>query len=600
MKTRTRCFFAAACIAAAVLAPCYGQTTAGIPHLQKQGLATQLIVDGKPFLAVTGELGNNSASSLENMQPIWARLVSGNLNCVLAAVSWAQLEPVEGNYKFALVDGLIQEARKNNLKLVFLWFASWKNGLSSYVPYWVKEDFKRFPRIQIKGGKTIELVGTFGDATRDADARAYRALMRHIKLVDGQQHTVLMIQVENEVGVLRDSRDRSPVANKAFAGPVPKELMDYLQKNKDTLAPELREVLAERGNKTSGTWEEVFGPGKPDSVDMPVQTTSPPMSREEHDTAWRKLHWPVDEIFMAWNYARYVNKVVAEGKAEYPIPLYVNGWLQQPNMAWPGTYPSGGPLPQVHDVWRAGAPSVDLLAPDLYLEYFDEVCERFTRNGNPLFIPETSSNPVNAINAFVKFNAIGYSPFYIERGVGPDTDLAAAYRRITSLAPAIAAQQGKNRMGTARISPGDPPLKLILGDYTLNLTGMGRGPIPIAPPPTPAPQPGGQQSTQAQGQPQGGRGQMGQQQAAGTGVAIFIAAGPNEFYMSGGNGNIRVAFTPNTPGAQTVGLGDVQEGKFVDGKWVVVRQLGGDDTGQGELLTLRANSLLRVTVYRYE
>ena len=627
----TRRSIAAACLAAAVLAPCYGQTTGGIPHLQKQGSATQLIVDGKPFLAVSGELGNNTASSLENMQAVWPRLVAGNLNCVLTAVSWAQLEPTEGKYEFALVDGLIQEARKNNLKLVFLWFGSWKNGTSSYAPYWVKENVKRFPRIQIKGEKTVELLSALGDATRDADARAYRALMRHLKLVDGQQHTVIMMQVENEVGVLRDSRDRSALANKAFAGPVPRELMDYLQKNKETLAPELRQVLAEQGNKTSGSWEQVFGPGKPDSVDMPIQTTSPPMSREEHDTAWRKLHWPVDEIFMAWNYARFVNKVVAEGKAEYPIPMYVNAWLQQPNMAWPGTYPSGGPLPQVHDIWRAGAPTVDLLAPDLYLQYFDEVCERFTRNGNPLFIPETGSNAINAINAFVKYNAIGYSPFAIERGAGPSSDLTAAYRLITSMAPAIAAQQGKNRMAAIRMNQGDPVAKLSLGDYTLSLTAMGRGRIPIAPEPTPAAQPGSQQNTPAPGALQGGRGQNGQQgqgpaqggrgqadtqaapgqaqggrggvtgqQQAGPAVALFIAAGPNEFFMSGGDGNIRVVFTPNTPGPQIVGLGDVQEGKFVAGKWVVVRQLGGDDTGQGELLTLRSNSLMRVTVYRYE
>jgi hypothetical protein len=591
-------------------------------------------VDGKPFLAVAGELGNNTASSVENMEPVWARLVSGNLNCVLAAVSWAQVEPTEGKYDFAVVDGVIQGARKNKLKLVFLWFGSWKNGLSSYAPYWVKADFKRFPRIQIKGGKSIELLSTFGDATRDADARAYRALMRHIKLVDGEQHTVLMMQVENEVGVMRDSRDRSPLANKAFAGPVPKELMNYLQKNKETLAPELRQVLAENGNKTSGTWEEVFGSGKPDSVDMPIQTTTPPMTREEHDTAWRKLHWPVDEIFMAWNYAKYINKITVEGKAEYPIPMYVNAWLQQPNMAWPGTYPSGGPLPQVNDIWRAGAPAIDLLAPDLYLQYFDEVCERYIRNGNPLFIPETGSNAINAINAFVKYNAIGYSPFAIERGVGPNTALAGAYRLITSMAPAIAAQQGKNRMAAVRVNQADPPAKLSLGDYTLTLTGMGRGRIPIAPEPTAAAQPqggrgmAGQQAPQAQAQPQGGRGaagqqaqgqpqagqagppaqaqpqggrgQMGQQQPAGPGVSIIVNAGPNEFYMSGGDGNTRVTFTPNTSGPQIVGLGDIQEGKFVDGKWVVVRQLGGDDTGQGELFTLRPNTLMRVTVYRYE
>ena len=569
--------------AALIAGRCYGQAASGVPHLQKQGTATQLIVDGAPFLAVTGELGNNTATSLENMQPIWSKLVAGNLNCVLAAVHWAQMEPAEGHYEFALVDGLIQEARRNNLKLVFLWFGSWKNGLSSYVPYWVKQDYKRFPRIQIKGGKALELLSTFGDATRDADARAYRALMRHIKEVDGQRHTVVMMQVENEVGVLRDSRDRSAPANRAFAGPVPRELMSYLQQHKDTLIPELREVWAANGSKTSGTWEEVFGPGKPDSVDMPIQTTSPPMSPEEHDRSWRQLHWPVDEIFMAWNYARFVGKVIEEGKAEYNIPMYVNAWLQQPNHAWPGSYPSGGPLPQVHDIWRAGAPAADVLAPDLYLEYFDEVSERFTRNGNPLFIPETSANAANVMSAFGKYNAIAFSPFGIERSVGPDTELAAAYRVISQLAPAIAAQQGKGTITAVRMNRGDAPLNVKLGDYTLDLTYIGAGRVPIAPEPATA------------GQPRPPQGPPAVQAAA-----ILIAAGPNEFYFGAGAGGLKIGFTANTPGPRIVGLGDVQEGKFVDGKWRVVRQLGGDDTGQGEILSLRPNTVLRVTVYRYE
>jgi beta-galactosidase GanA len=206
-RTSIACF-AVACCAIAFAAVAAAQTASGIPHLQKQGTATQLIVDGRPFLALTGELGNNTATSLENMQSVWPRLVAGNLNCVLAAVSWAQVEPEEGRFEFALVDGVLQEARRNNLKLVFLWFGSWKNGLSSYAPYWVKKDYKRYPRIRLQGGKSIELLSTFGEASRDADARAYRALMRHIRETDGQQHTVLAMQVENEVGVLRDSRDR--------------------------------------------------------------------------------------------------------------------------------------------------------------------------------------------------------------------------------------------------------------------------------------------------------------------------------------------------------------------------------------------------------
>jgi hypothetical protein len=601
MKSRTLRACLAAC-AALIAVQCYGQTVSGIPRLQKQGAATQLIVDGKPFLALAGELGNNTATSLENMQPIWSRLVSGNLNCVLAAVSWAQMEPAEGKYEFALVDGLIQEARRNNLKLVFLWFGSWKNGLSSYAPYWVKKDYQRFPRIQIKGGKSMELLSAFADTTRDADARAYGALMRHIKEVDSGQHTVVMMQVENEVGVLRDSRDRSVPANRAFAGPVPKELMDYLQRHKDALSPELREVWAAQGFRTSGSWEDVFGPGKPDSVDMPIQTKSPPLSPEEYQTGWRKLHWPVDEIFMAWHYARFVNTVVEEGKKGYNIPMYVNAWLQQPNMAWPGTYPSGGPVPQVHDVWRAGAPAVDLLAPDLYLQYFEEVCERFTRDGNPLFIPETSTNAANVLAAFGKFNAIGFSPFFIERSVGPDTDLAAAYRVVAQLAPAIVAQQGKETITAVRMNQGDAPLKVRLGSYTMDLSSVERGHFPIAPEPPGAGQAAAQQRAQGgapQLLPQGSPGQQ-QGQPPAQAAAILIAAGPDEFYFGAVGSGIRIAFAPTTPGPQIVGLGDVQQGRFVEGEWRVVRQLGGDDTGQGEILTVRPNTVLRVTVYRYE
>ena len=568
----------------------YAQTASEIPHLRKQGAATQLIVDGKPFLALTGELGNNTATSLENMQPIWPKLVAGNLNCVLAAVHWAQMEPTQGKYEFALTDGLIQEARQHGLKLVFLWFGSWKNGLSSYVPYWVKQDYQRYPRIQLQNGKSMELLSALSDATRDADARAFRALMKHIKEVDGRDHTVVMMQVENEVGVLRDSRDRSAAANKAFAGPVPKELMDHLQRHKDTLSPELREVWSAQGFKTSGTWEEVFGPGKPTSLEMPIRTLSPPLSAEEHQTGWRKLHFAVDEIFMAWHYARFLNKVVEEGKAEYNIPMFANAWLQQPDHAWPGTYPSGGPLPQVHDVWRAGAPAVDLLAPDLYLEYFDEVCERFTRNGNPLFIPETSANPANVLTAFGKYGAIGFSPFGIERSVSPDNDLASAYRVVSQMAPAIAAQQGKDTITTVRMNQGDAPVKVKLGNYTLQLTYIGRGRVPIAPEPATAGTAPGQPRPAAQ-PPSPNTPQV---------TAILVAAGPDEYYFGGVGGGVRIDFTPNTPGPSAAGLGDVQEGKFVEGKWRVVRQLGGDDTGQGEILSLRANTVLRVTVYRYQ
>ena len=247
---------------------------------------------------------------------------------------------------------------------MLLWFGSWKNALSSYPPDWVKKDYKRFPRIQVQDGKTIELLSTLSDANRDADARAFAALMRHVKEVDGQQHTVLMIQVENEVNVIGDSRDRSPVANKAFAGPVPKELMDYLQKHKDALISEFRQVWETAGFKTSGTWEEVFGKG--------IAT---------------------DQAFMAWNYARYIGRVAEAGKAEYPIPMYVNAAVMAfARVGPPESAHSGGPLAQLGDIWRAGGPQIDILSPDIYGndDFFMSTTASFARNGNPLFIPETS------------------------------------------------------------------------------------------------------------------------------------------------------------------------------------------------------------------
>jgi beta-galactosidase GanA len=334
-----------------------------IPHLRKQGTATQLIVDDKPFLVLAGELSNNAATSVEFMKPVWPKLAESKVNTVLAGVSWAQIEPDEGKFDFHVLDGIVRDARSNNLRLVLLWFASWKNGLSSYPPDWVKKDFERFPRAQIQSGKSLELLSPSSDASRDADARAFAALMRHVKEIDGQQHTVIMIQVENEIGMQLDSRDRSPLANKAFDAPVPKELMDYLQQHKDTLIPEFREVWGVAGYKTSGNWQEVFG----------------------HNDA-------TDEIFMAWNFACYVGRVVEAGKAEYPIPMFLNAALPRTTSVAdeavrghePGTryFAIGGPMDDLLDVWRAGAPRIDMLSPDAYqARDFAAWCAKYARSG---------------------------------------------------------------------------------------------------------------------------------------------------------------------------------------------------------------------------
>jgi hypothetical protein len=528
-----------------------------IPHLRKQGTATQLIVDGKPFLVLAGELTNNSATSIEYMKPIWPKLVEAKLNTVLATVAWNQIEPEEGKFDFSVPDGVIRDARSHNLRLVLLWFASWKNSLSSYPPDWVKKDFERFPRAQITGGKSIELLSPLSDANRDADARAFAALMRHVKAVDGQRHTVIMIQVENEVGMHGDSRDRSPAADKAFASPVPKELMDYLQKRKDTLVPEFRQVWEAAGFKTSGTWEEVFGKGA-----------------------------VTDGIFMAWNYARYIGRVAEAGKAEYPIPMYVNAALYGIGR---GTQPlpSGGrPWDLVMDVWKAGGPQIDMLSPDAYSDRdFVAFCAKYTQSGNPLFIPENmggADGAARVLYAFGRHDAIGWTVMGLEdpRIPHPDNDLIGSFDLITQLAPLIAEHQGKGTMSAVLLrGPNDPPQKIHLGNYTLEV-GFYSQPKMFGVPPPPEPPP--------------------------PAAAIFIATGPDEYFAAGSGVTVKVS--PNTPGPPLAGFATVEEGTFVNGRWVPGRRLNGDDSDEGNFLMLQRSgccwppttkSIQRFTLYRY-
>ena len=548
-------------------------TDPAAPHLQKQGTATQLVVDGQPFLVRGAELNNSSASSLDYLKPLWPRFVATGLNTVLATVSWELIEPDEGRFDFRLVDGLVNEARANNLRLVLLWFGSWKNGKSTYQPLWVKTDQARFPLVQNEQGKSLNTLTPFSEANCGADARAFAALMRHLREVDGHQHTVLMIQVENEMGVLEDSRDYGPVANQAFGGSVPQELMAYLVARRDALVPELRELWDANGSRTSGTWTEVFGPGKPAGTEIPVRTLSPPMTEQEHETAWRKLHWPVDELFMAWRYARYVDKVAEAGKAEYPIPMYVNAWLQQRDHAWPGTYPSGGPLPQVMNVWQAGAPAIDILAGDIYVQEFEEVCGRYHRCGNPVFIPESRGDgrgAAQAIWAFGRHDAIGYSPFGIDRSAGADTELAKAYGAIAQVSPLILEHQGKGTMTAMLVDRDGAPQTIRLGDYQIEARYSARtfGPASANTPP---------------------------ERVAG----LFISTGPDEYVAVGRA--INVYFTSAAGPPDSVGLGTVEEGVYSDGRWVPGRRLNGDETPEWKALRFPAENygIQHVKLYRY-
>jgi beta-galactosidase GanA len=511
------------------------------PYLRKQGTATQLIVDDKPFLVLAGELGNSSSSNVEYMRPIWPKVAALNLNTVLIPVYWELIEPTEGKFDFSLVDDLIQDARKHKLRLVPLWFASWKNSMSSYAPGWVKTNQQRFPRSQDRAGNGMEILSPFSKENVETDARAFAAFMRHLREVDGNDHTVIMIQVENEIGMIPDSRDRSAIANELFGQPVPPDLMNHLQQHKEELAPEFRAVWQANGFKSRGTWEELFGKGP-----------------------------GTDEIFMAWYFARYANRVADAGKGEYSLPMFVNAALIRPGHM-PGQYPSAGPLPHLMDIWRAGAPKIDFLSPDIYFQNFAEWVRRFDRSGNPMFIPEAMPGPIDSVNglyAIGQHNAIGFSPFSIDSLDEQTTDvLTASYDLLKQLSPLILERQGKGSI--AGLLPEGPeqraPQQLRLGDYILNIT-FDRA------------------STQNSNVLSGG---------------LVMVMGPDEYLLAGTG--LTITFETDKPGDPIVGLLSVDEGRYVNGQWTPGRRLNGDQTHQGRHVRLSPGrfGIQRVKLYRY-
>lgn len=490
------------------------------------------------------------------MKPVWPRLASMHLNTVVVPVAWETIEPQEGKFDFSNVDGLLEGARHNNLRLVVLWFGACKNTYSSYVPAWVKTNLERFPRVQLSDGLDTERLSPFSTAVRDADARAFAALMRHLREVDGQKHTVLMVQVENEVGVIPQSRDHSAVAEKAFAGKVPPALMSYLSAHRSSLDPKLREAWEEAGAKTEGSWQDVFGRG--------------PLT---------------DDLFMAWQFAAYIEQIAAAGKAEYPLPMYANAALIRPNYE-PGQYNSGGPLPHSMDVWRAAAASLDFLSPDIYFNEFAYWAGEYARRNNPLFIPEAQGGAIgaaNALYAFGRLDAIGFSPFGIDDVRNAPIDLvgiatpgqhledagalSGTYERLAALAPTVLEKQQTGQI-TAEMIEGEAQraAKVSIGDYTATLVSTSHVP--------------------------GARV-----------AAMFLQVSPDEFLVMGA-GDGQINFSTDKPGAPIVGIESIDEEFFENGTWVPRRRLNGDENSQGQALKLSASDLregriYRVRLYRY-
>jgi hypothetical protein len=409
-----------------------------------------------------------------------------------------------GKFDFSGVDNLIRNARQHNLKLVFLWFGTWKNACSSYAPAWVRTDTRRFPRSETSAGAKLNNLTCLGAETCNADSRAFASLMKHIREFDSNEHTVLTIQVENESGIRGDSRDRSELANSAFGKAVPESLMNFLMQNREQLMPELKQAWAGSGFKTKGTWAEIFGK-------------------------------EADLTFMAWNTACYIDKVAAAGKKEYPLPMYANSWLDTEGSV-PGDFPSGGPIAKVIPVWKAGAPHLDFLAPDIYRPDFDVVCGLFQRSGNSLFIPEVMPDSVAAAKAFYAIGqgAVCYSPFAIDnqKFYRKNDLLAESYKALSALMPYIEKYQSSGAMA-----------ELALGKFRLQVdfTGTENAKLP--------------------------------------GYGLVIALSENEYLVAGKGMTVTFLSGPEAPGrTEILSAYDLV---YRNRKWIKDRRLNGDETGEG-------------------
>lgn len=337
-----------------------------VPYIEKRKKQSVMIVDEKPFIALSGEVRNSSASDLQYMEEIvWPNIKELHLNTLIVPVYWETVEPLEGQFDFTLVEGLIHQAREHKLKLIILWFGSWKNGCSTYAPEWIKEDRGTYPFVKKKSGQQIYSITPLCKEAIHKDANAFSMLMKRIREVDENEQTVIMVQVQNEVGSLETDFDYSEEALKLYKQKVPSIVESYVGK--------------------SGTWEELFGEDS-------------------------------KEFFMAYHYATAIEEIAAAGKREYNLPFFVNAWLEQfPYRA--GIHPSGGPVSKVISFYLHLAPTIMACAPDIYVPNFIEVCDEFAKEQDILLIPEARQDVVTVSNFLYSVGAYSlgcFSPFGIE------------------------------------------------------------------------------------------------------------------------------------------------------------------------------------------
>jgi beta-galactosidase GanA len=494
------------------------------PRLVEKDGHHALLVDGAPFLILGGQI-NNSSSWPETMPAVWPAIEGMHANTVEAPVYWEQMEPQPGQFDFSLVDMLVNQSRQHHVHLVLLWFGTWKNGEMHYVPEWIKTDPAHYPRMIDERGEPIQVLSANSAANLDADRRAFTALMHHLREIDGSQHTVILVQVENESGAIGAVRDHSAAAQKQFEGQVPGALLQAL-------------------HKSAGSWSQVFGAD-------------------------------ADEVFQTWSVAHYINEVAKAGKAEMAIPMYCNVWIEYPRgytvrgHQMPGfDYPSGGPVQPMIDLWKAAAPAIDILAPDVYSAdrgFQKEVLATYARPDNALWVPETGLGDAFAPGFFyaLGMGGIGISPFGTDQTswtLHPG-DLPKAHAEnfalLGSMDRVIARLNYEGKLRTAVEEEGKSEELLNFGRWTARV-GFG------------FPQRDGQQH------PPGTPEHLGR--------ALVAQLGPDEFLVTGIEA--RVTFYLASPAATNMQAAHMQilraeEGTYDGETWKPLRIWNGDQTDRG-------------------
>lgn len=498
-------------LAAATLA------AAPMPRLAKENGSFQLLVDDRPFI-VLGIQTNNSSGYPGELVRTWPLAKRIHVNTVEIPIQWQTVEPVEGKFDFSVVDGLVAGARSHDLRLILLWFGGFKNAAMHFAPAWVKEDLVKYPRMIDQSGNPMRTLATHPEATITADARAFAAFMRHLKEVDGDRHTVIAVQVENEAGVLGTDRDHSESANRLFAQQVPPEVRTAFKKDK------------------SGTWTEVFGPH-------------------------------ASETFAAYHQARYLNRVAEAGRKEFPLPLFLNVWTDiQDGFYDPGfSHPSGGPTTRMLPLYKAIVPAIDWISPDIYKRNYVQFVEEatpYSRPDNPLLIPETGRDLVyckSMFNVLGDLSGIGVAVFGVEGTAGgkdapsiPEDlqDLAATYRVVSHAMPLLAQAKKYGKLRSAVEQDGAGTIVLDFGDYE----AMAQfGPMNYG---------------------YGGARAAGTQRKSGR--VLIGQTGPSEFVVAGFDATIsfRPRYGSAAPRADFV---SAEEGYYDGAEWKLLRQLSGDE-----------------------